>query len=46
MEDDLNIIFKKEEDINFLKMRDNLKKIMHQKQLKVKTMIVAPLRVT
>ena len=46
MEDDL-IFKKKEDDLNFLKMEDDLRKIVKpKKQLKVRTMIVAPLRVT
>ena len=39
MEDDLNL-WEMEDDLNFLKMEDN------PKQLKVKAMVVAPLRVT
>ena len=36
MEDDLNIIFLKEDNINFLKMKDNLNKIMQPKTIKSK----------
>ena len=36
MEDDLNIIFLKEDNINFLKMEDNIKKIMQPKTSKSK----------
>ena len=35
-----------EDDLNFFKMEDDLKKKDNQKQLKVKTMVVAPLQVT
>ena len=36
MENDLNIIFKTEDDINYLKMEDNLKNIMQPKTIKSK----------
>ena len=36
MEDDLNYILKKEDDLNFLKMDDDLKKIMQPKTIKSK----------
>ena len=46
MEDDLQF-FQMEDYIQFFQMEDNLNKILcNQKQLKVKTMGVAPLRVT
>ena len=36
MEDDLNYFLKKEDDLNFLKMDDDLKKIMQPKTIKSK----------
>ena len=46
MEDDLQF-FQIEDYIQFFQMEDDLKKILcNQKLLKVKTMVVAPLRVT
>jgi hypothetical protein len=54
MEDDLYIfengrrphIFLQEDNLNFLKMEDNLKRNNATKTIKSKTMVVAPLRVT
>jgi hypothetical protein len=45
MEDNLNL-FERERRLNILNMKKTSTKIMQQKQLKVKTMVVAPLRVT
>ena len=36
MEDDLTYFLKKEDDFNFLKMEDDLKKIMQRKTIKIK----------
>ena len=45
MEDNLNILVNGD-NLNFIQMEDDLKKIMQSKTIKIKTMVVAPLRVT